>query len=348
MAFFVINPVRCQISQKTKKQVKTQKYLIGLLYAVLFTFILNLNAAITAEKVWDPPSRFVAPNERVQFVQYRIQTDVAVNIESVTVKSVGAVHLAFEKIVIRNGFGRVIGETKPNSNVNLTIVPIEKTIVLPSMIQFLTLEGESTSSFPSELIERGISVVAIWMFTSDGIVPLEQSPTIYTPSVRSRSPGVLAVSPLGSPSSVQVGERRFLGGFSVNAIGGNIGAQILLNFHVMGGSKEDVRNLTAIALNAKGDWYFLPIAQRWEYGDVLSDYALQGNLEFSGGMTLVGIFADVGQSFSGGGTIAVSATPAKWEAWDISTGTRPVLSNKTVVGPTVRVVPTHGDGGGKG
>lgn len=325
--------------------MRTQKYLIGLLLVALFTITINLNAAVTAEKVWDQASLSVTPDEQVSFVQYRINTDTAVNLEKVVVKSVGLARLVFSKIVIRNGFGRVIGEAKPNENDNLTSVPLERMVVLPDMTPFITIQGETASSFASGVAGQSAGLVGVWLFTSEGIIPLAESRTIYTALGSFRTLTSLVVTKIGSSSEIRVGERRFLGGFFIRSINGNLGTQLSINLHVFRGMKEDVQNLVAIALNANGNWYFVPIEKRQEYGDILSNYSFGGNLEFSDGVTLIGIFADVGQSFGGGGTIAVSTTPSQWQTWDTSTGRTPVLSDKTVVGPTIRVAPIQRDGG---
>lgn len=324
--------------------MKIQKYLIGLLLAVLFTIVivLNCNAAVTVERVWEGSSRSITAGERVQLEQYRITTDAAVNIEGVIIKSTGPVHLVFDNILLRNGFGRVIGKGRPSENDDLTSVILEKTVVLPGMYQFVTLEAESTTSLSPEAARHGVNLSVIEIITSDDAFALSSLNTTYQMLTGRREVGTLSLSRLGTPSTVFVGQMQFLGGFSVTS-DSDITGMPIVGIHVINGTKDDVRNLVALALNAKGEWFFAPIVRQIEFGDLLDRYAIQTNIHFAPGITLIGVFADIGGSFSNnGGSIAVSTTPSEWQVWD-SRGRAPVLSGKTVVGPTIRV--QQGSGG---
>lgn len=342
---FRYSPFVVRKKTKTKsKKVRTQKNLIGLLLLVaLFTITLNLNAAITAEKVWSPEDHSVTPGERVPFGQYRVTTDTATSIESVTVQSVGSARSVFENIVIRNGFNRVIGKARPEQSNNLTSVILKKTL-LPDEQLFITVEGEAGFT-GANVFSIGLGLVATELVTSDGVVSLPLSNTRYSASSGSRQISSVTVSRISPSASVRTGERQFLGGFTVSADKGNIAGQIQVGLHAVGGMRDDVKNILAVALNARGDWFIAPVVRRVEYGDTVDDYLVQGNLDLSSGAVLVGIFGDIGSSFSGGGTIAVTTNPSQWQMWDNHTGRTPVLPDKVIVGPTVRVVPVQ-DGKG--
>ncbi len=319
---------------------------MSVLVLLMFSILsFNLNAAITVQKIWDPPSLSVSPSERVSCVQYRITTDVAVNIERVEVQHIGQARLVFQTILVRNGHGRVIGHAALDQSANITSIPLEKTVVLPDMDFLLTVEGETASAFPGEAIGRPTRLAPVWLRTSEGLVPLAESDAATFTAKEAPPFGSVIASKIGTNSKVYTGEKRFLGGFAINATsGGEFGAQMRLNLHVLGGNKEDVRNLTAVILYAGGGWQFTSLWKWQEYAEVKDFYTIGETVSASSSITLVGIFADVGQSFSNGGTIAVSTTPSQWDAWS-TTGRRPVLSERTVVGPTITVVSQQG---GKG
>lgn len=343
-AFFVINRSLSEKSKnkKNKKQVKNQRYLTGLLLVALFTITLNLNAAVTAEKVWSPESRSVTPGERVQFGQYRVTTDTATSIESITVQSIGSARLVFENIVIRNGFGRVIGRSRLEQNNNLTSIVLNKTL-LPDEQLFVAVEGDAGSTGINAF---SIGLVATELVTSDGVISLPLSSTRYSVSSGSRQISSVTVSRIGPSASVRVGERQFLGGFTVFSDKGKIAGQIQIDLHTIGGMRDDVKNLLVVVLNASGGWFITPVTRRVEYGDMLDEYLVQENLDLSSSPVLVGIFGDIGSSFSGGGTIAVTTNPSQWQMWDTHTGRTPVLPDKNFVGPTIRVMRVQD--GGKG
>ncbi len=320
-----------------------KRILLVLLVSVVIA--LNLNAAISVQKVWDPQSLSVSPGEEVACVQYRVTTDTAVNIEGVEIKSSGPVRSVFQKIAVRNGFGRVIGERQPDGNSDNTVVSFENTVVLPGMDFFITVQGQTAPVFTAEVIGQSTRLVPMWLRTSEGFFPLEDSGAAFIPSGKP-SLGSVVTSKIGVNSNVYPGQKRFLGGFAVNAINGEFGGQMEIKLHILGGLKDDVQNITAVILYANGTWQFTQVWKSQEYADTKDFYTIGENLEISSSsVSLVGIFADIGQSFSNGGAVAVSTTLSHWNVWSSITGRRPVLPDRTVVGPTIKVMPQTISGG---
>lgn len=314
--------------------MKNQKYLIGLLFAVLFTFVLNLNAAITVEKVWSPESHSITPGERVPFGQYRVATDTALSIESINVQDTGSGRFVFESIVVRNGFGRVIGKARPDQSNNLTPIVLKKTL-LPNEQLFLSIEGEY--GFIG-VDASNVGLVATELITSDGAISLPPSNTRYSALSSTRQISSVTVTRISPSANVYVGERQFLGGFTIVADKGGIAGAIKVNLHAVGGMRDDIKNILAVALNAHGNWFIVPVVRQVEYGDRLDEYNVEGHLDLSSGAVLVGFFGDVGLSFAGEGMIAVTTNPSRWQMWDNRTGRTPALPDKNIVGPTIRVV----------
>lgn len=311
--------------------------LCGWLFAAV-----SVDAAVSVKKVWEPGSGFVTAGERVSFGQYQITTpDAAVSIDSVAVQGVGAAGSVFKKVIIRNGFGRVIGEAAFDAGG--ATVKLGKMVVLPEMYLFLTIEGEATDNLRTVPGQSEAGLIPVALHTSWGIVPLEKTNTRYAVVPGERTISNLFITSLGVPSSVAPGPMRFIGGFSASSDVGFVGADIRIELHVFGGPEADVSNIIAVALNANGDWSIVRVNRQWEYSSMLNEYALQGAVLFAPAtVTLIGFFADIGPGFGQGGSVAISATPSQWGAWENNTSRRPVLSEKIIIGPLIHVVQSGG------
>lgn len=320
------------------KKFRNLVAIIGMMALVNY----NLNAAVTVEKVWTSEDTSVVPGETARFAQLRISTDEAVSLESIDVESEMG-DKVFSHLAIRNGFGRVIGRA-PASNVITTTVPLERTILLPDAPLYVEIEGEAFAVFAANVLGRNVTISARNLNIGGNPVSIKKSVgTGATHVITNGKVGrIIFVGKLGTPSQVSVGPMKFLGGFLVAPDATEeIRALVNIGLHTTGGNGDDIQNLRAAIITPNG-WLLMNLYRTWE-NDVRGDNVLGDYIGFlANSSTFIGIFGDVGESFSKGGTIALSTTPRDWRSvYGQKSGKSPLLQTGTVVGQTVKVTPSQ-------
>ncbi len=318
------------------------KKIIVAIIGMMAVGILNLNAAVTVQKVWTPGGTLIVPNERVQFMQLSISTDEAVSLESIDLESEMA-NMVFSHLVVRNSFGRVVGRTAAFSGIT-TVPLLERTILLPEAPLLAEIEGETFPGFVPYALGKTVSVSVKSLNTGGNPIPIEKlvgTGAIHTVAkIPSKVGSLPFIGRLAIPGQVNVGQSRFIGGFVVGSDGTeDIRGLMNIGVHTTGGNEDNIQNLRMAVINSSG-WFLMNFYRSYEY-NMRGDNFLGEYIKFPKGVTFIGIFGDVGESFSNGGNIALSTTPRDWKSvYGYSSGKSPLLQTGTIIGQTVRVTPS--------
>ena len=339
-----------------KKILKTGALL---LVCALFTIIstLNLNAGVVIKKTWTPQNSTMVPGERSTFSQYLITTDEVDSIEAILVEVRGApaARNAFKQVVVENGFGRIIGRGSPLVDSTLVWIHLEQTVLLPETPLYIAPKADvNVGAVVTDMLGKGITMVVkeIHLSGERGISLTEEEGTgaIHQVALVANGIGSLtSIQRLGGTVSVFSGPRQFLGGFMVTTgAAEDFSSLPNIQIHLSGGQVSDIGNLQAVILTQDGNWSLCPLYQESEHSSRKDNY--YGNFISFGAQStsLIGVFGDLGESFSSGNsTIAVSTNPGKWKSvWGRRSGKELTLPNGMVIGPTIKVTPKPPEGKG--
>ncbi len=318
------------------------------LLVILFTLLITstLNAAVTIKKVWQPGDSTLISGESAQYSQLMVESDDATGIETVRVLVQGvAANAIFKSVSSKNGYGRTIGKGVPMEGSSVVDIAYERTVLLPKDVLFLSFEGE-VSPFATKVWGAKVNLVVQEVIMTDGrhfSVPeaIGTGATHRVPLESSAVGWIELVEKFGESTSVFPGESRFLGGFVVLTGGENMSALPNIGIHLSGGSEADIRNLQAVVMTTDGKYLLTRLFRYQEPDNKKDDNYLGSYVNFSSGTRCyIGIFGDVGESFgSGTGVVAVSTNPSLWRSpYGYTSGKVPALLNRTIVGPTIRIL----------
>ncbi len=327
--------------------LKTGAFLLVCALFIAFSTI-NLNAEITVKKVWDPPTRSIAPHSRVPFIQVEIKSDTTEPLQYLRLDRVGNTEFVkvFKRIVAVDGFSRVITSVE---GITLYAEPVflyfHDTVIQAGESLFITLAGDvkdSTALQPENGKAIGLSVGEIRFGnteTATGIAfQKELSGATHTVDA-----GLQIGTITGFRSSIptlnaEVGKGRDLGSLILFVSSGE-SIRALPSFRVYSSKMPSVQNLLVGVENNKGISWVGVVRPVFGSDGESSSLDTTEYVTLTSGINRFHFRGDVGMAFSSGDTIAISTAPFAWRAkyGETSVYDIPTDGFGTVVGPTVTV-----------
>src|SRR3989344_340246 len=311
--------------------MKNQRYLIVLLLfvAALFTLTVNLTAAISVQKVWQPDSQLAPANTRVSFMQFLLLSDTTERVDGITIQTTGTDVSVYRQSLLENGFGDIVGTIGIRES-NTQFMPLSL-IVKAGEPVYLTLKGDMEriidSGYSGTII--GTDVVAIWTgATVSGSLPLVG--TRHTVNTSLQVGGITSTGRKGSHQNITAGENQVLGSIEVTTSSAEnmLVYGLPIEIHSTGGDPSRIRNLVAMDQNgaiiasSRGTSVL-----RKEYGHAMfALYSEKGGIVLPKGTSTIFFKGDTTDAFSRGGTIAVETNPSEWNAYGVLYGYQGAVS----------------------
>ncbi len=337
--------------------MKTKFWSVLLFVFGLFTIVFSTtaDAAVTVTRVWSDPDRAIAPKERVQLIPHQITVDAGRSVESVIYESVGVAPASsvFSSIEVRDGAsGRIVGRITSNAlSLSTTFrVDLERSVAMPEAPLFLFSEGRVAANIPANIVGKPIILIARAVISEGQTNFIDElagvSPTFQVEKGSAPLGDLNLLMKFGQPSSIRAGESSFLGAFIAFADNTeNLGVRANVGIHTTGGgSATDIGGLFAVVIQFNGQIYRTDL-----YQPETGEYYLSSFMPIPrGDVAVIAVFGTLGQSFSAGGSLAVSTTPERWRGYGLSSGRETAFTGKTVVGHTMQVLASQPYYGGKG